>query len=56
MEWITANWQVALAPFLISVCSLVSALIKDKTGIVMKIVNMIALNVGKASNDPAENA
>lgn len=50
MDWIVENWEL-IAGLIIPICALASALIPDGHWS-MKIVNAIALNVGKAANDP----
>ena len=47
---------VEIATLLVAVASLVSAIVPDsKLGAAATVLNWIALNVGRAVNDPLEN-
>lgn len=52
MEWFTPENLAILGAFVVAGASLLAAVLPDDSGI-MKFVNWIALNVGKAKNDPA---
>jgi hypothetical protein len=47
---------VEIAALLVAIASLVSAIVPDsKLGVAAPILNWVALNVGRAVNDPVEN-
>ena len=54
MDIILENWELII-PVIVSVASLLAAVLPDDSG-VMKVVNWLALNVGKAKNDPDAQA
>ena len=50
MEWITANWEL-IAALVVPASALLAATVPDGHWS-MKLINLLALNVGKARNDP----
>ncbi len=54
MEWIAQPENMALVTgIVVAVSSLLSAVLPDGS-FLLKVINMLALNVGKAKNDPAD--
>lgn len=51
MDWFTPENLALAAGAFIAIASLLSSILPDDSGL-MRIVNLIALNVGKAKNDP----
>ena len=55
MEWLTAENLASLGAIVVAIASILSSVLPDDSGI-MRFVNILAINVGKAKNDPGSQS